>query len=158
MRLQSKSMLLPFDQSKSNSTLIGATSFSDDEIIRVYDMLLTPGTHHWKMPNVMMGRTILWSFLKALGYHQDIGCITIHPQALPLSVLSLIEYWKVAGYLASDRKYELSSFFAHDCTNDFVWIEYNEALQEASWLAEVEYELNAWHLETYMTIVYVTYD
>ena len=143
---------------ENHHTIIGSCSFSDTEIMRISDMLLTPGIHQWTMPNVKTGRTVLWSFLTSLDYYGDIACITTSSLALPASVLPLLEYWKVTGYLSEENGYGLASFFAQECTHDFLWIERDEQLRHTYYYAALEQELKAWQRKTNMTVLYLAYE
>jgi hypothetical protein len=143
---------------RAASTLIGSMPFSDLEIMRISDMLLCPEIRYWKMPSISAGRAILTSFLKSLDYYHDVACITVHPEPLPMSVLSLAEYWSVAGHLDPARGQELSFFFAQECTNDFLWIECDKALRNTAWFERVEQELQAWNMDAHMKILYITYE
>jgi hypothetical protein len=143
---------------RSNLTIVGSTPVSDTEIMRIYDMLLSPHAQTWNMPSIQAGRSILWPFLTSLDYYQDIACITMHADSLPVSVLSLVEYWAVAGHLNPEREPELSSFFAQECTNDFLWIECDKELRATPWFSRVQQQLENWHMDMHMKILYITYE
>lgn len=140
------------------NTIIGSMPFSDAEIIRISDMLLTPEIRTWNMPSIAAARTVLWPFLQSLDYYRDIACITLDQSPLPVSVLSLVEYWRATGYLENERSIDFSQFFAQECTNDFLWIECDKALLKTPWFSRVEEEIENWHLEMHMKILYITYE
>ena len=139
-----------------HDTVLNSISFTDAQIITIYDMLLKPGIYYWKMPDLKTGRNILWSFLQSLDYYDDIACISYNQDPLPLTVLPLVEYWQMTGYLDCAQQELLCSYFTQEWSHDFIWIEYDQALSNAPWLAQVEQQLQERSLD--VCVVYITYE
>jgi len=153
MERKAKAMLEMPIATKYSSITIGTTHFSDADIVHMYDLLLSPEHVRVQMPDIASGRTILFSFLQSLDYYHDLACITAHSESLPLSVLSLLDYWQVMNYLPQASPESLSNFLLQECTNDFIWVEYDATLQSMECITAIDSALKQTAIKV-LSIVY----
>lgn len=100
---------------------------SDTNIILLQNLLMTPAKHYIKTENVHIGRLLIHTFLNALNYYRNIGCLTtIDRQSLPSHVLDFmaIKKEKEGLFIESIERYNIEN-----TSVDFVWIELTDQLK-----------------------------
>jgi hypothetical protein len=110
---------------------------SEQQIIELQELFLTPGFHQYPITTVKDARALMYTFLDALRCYQIVGCMTANTD-LPLrkSIFDINDYLWQYGYLGSSN---YDKFFIEEFDIDFLWIEptqHNEFDQFKEKLAE----------------------
>ncbi len=103
---------------------------SEQQIIELQEIFLTPGFHNFPITTVKDARSLIYTFLDALRCHQIIGCMTANTD-LPLrkSIFDINHYLCEYGYFGSNHSYNYDRFFIEEFDIDFLWIEPSKSNQ-----------------------------
>lgn len=116
--------------------------FSDQEIMQLQDMLLTPGNHHLTAASVRDGRAVLLAFLESLNCYKNLSCITLSDKPYDESI-QIISTWSKQDEIVE---------------TDFLWIEMTPLLCAQPWLYHLQEDLRTWHVDTYLPIIWMRYE
>lgn len=152
--------VLPIDLTRSIRTFeILREPLSEQVILELQDKFLTNGFHYIKVPNQVVGRTLVERFVSSLQmYHHDGACVTLSEQQLPPMITHVYRSISNKGYLDPFDIRDMEEFFIEDFYYDFMWIEATKELLATPWFIEFEKILLDFHMEKHIPIVVVLYE
>lgn len=130
---------------------------SHEQVINLYDILLTPGFHCLSANNIIEGRLIIDIFLMSLNYFHNISCLTTEKKDFSGPIHNIYKELEQGGYLAqgSDgiERYLLDFFYY-----DFLLIEMQPTLIKSSWLPLFQQKLIDLGIDQTIPIIYLLYE
>lgn len=135
---------------------------SEEDILTLQDIFLTPGIQHIVVPSVSQGRNLLRTFLAVLPCYHDIAVITASKVELPDHYLNIYDMLVEDGYIdsltgLSVNPQALDEFFIEHGYFDFMWIEATPELQNKSWFVDFLQKLQEINVNTQIPIAIATY-
>lgn len=133
------------------------TLVSDEQIIHLNNLLLTPGTHTIIVQDIETGRTMLDTFLLSLNYYHRVAFLSLSPHQCPPHTdlyTTLLE----KGYLDATGKLhkDMEDFFIEE-NFDFIWIEEQHALEQNTWYPIVHRTLQSLNIDREAPIIILRY-
>lgn len=103
------------------------TTLTEQQIINLQDLFITPGIHTIYVDNMKTGREIMYNMLSSFKHYSAISCITQESLALKPQITDiLLELFQLPA-LATIEDYVL-----YDFEPDFIWIETTASLTNQS--------------------------
>ncbi len=127
-------------------------TFSEDEIIKLQNEILTNGLHEIGVDSVSAGRAFMYTFLHTLNCFKKIACITD-------SVLALHQaenIYKKLKHIPFPNQEAWQAFFVEDFYYDFIWLESTSSL--SPWLEQFKNMLEAHGIEKQIPVMYLNYN
>lgn len=111
-----------------------SAKLSEEHIIAYHSLMLMPGIHSIVVKNMQIGRAIMLSLVKSLGYYHNVGCLSLEETPQEHSIKD-VYYNLIAGdYLNAHSGKSIQDFLFEDFTTcDFLWIEKTTELENALW-------------------------
>lgn len=143
----------------------GSAKFTEQELLHLHDIFLTPGIHTLRLPTIAQGREIVNLLLNSLNYYTNIGCLTVEPLDIatecPAHTTNIHQKLVTTGYLKSDNQYDknqgFKEFIATDLYNDFIWIESTDKLNSSHYFDDFKHELHNQHIDRQTPILVLEY-
>ena len=129
---------------------------SEQMIIELQDIFLTPGIHIIDVESLQEGRSLIQKFLNALRCYQTIGCLTQHESSLPHTVFDIHNYLLMYGFLEGKNSNELEQFFTQDFNFDFIWIE-KKADGNTEWADYFEQRIVRYEIDQSIPVILILY-
>jgi hypothetical protein len=133
------------------------SNFSEQDILELQDVFLTPGFNYLSVPSVVQGRRIIRSVLDSLNCFSPVACLTTNSIKLRSDIISLYDEMALAGALALSHS-ALESFLLEQFNYDFLWIECSYELMQAPWFCYFEQKLLDFNIAAQQPILFVEYD
>ena len=133
------------------------TPFSEYDILELQDTFLTNGLHRLKVPNLVIGRSVVSTFLESLNCYSKIACLTLSRAPLKPTICNLYDELLFSDAM-SFKSDALETFLLEEFYYDFLWIEATRNLIEAPWFFHLENKLIEFNLITTMPIVLFSYE
>jgi hypothetical protein len=137
-------------QGHSSKTLYIQTPCSQQELIQLHALCVTPGIHSIMVDSVEKGRLLIESLVTSLSCYSNMACITtsqsidLHPEVYDC---------------AKDFNYPVcvESFCAEHYFFDFMWIELTHILSSALWYQDLEDYLLKTSVQTHLPVIIIRY-
>lgn len=126
------------------------TPCSQQELIDLHALCVTPGIHIIMVDSIEKGRLLMESLLLSLACYNNIACITVSK-----SVTLNLDIYDCAQDLNSQRCIE--SFCAEYYFFDFIWIELTHLLTTTAWYKKVEEYLYKTSLHSDLPVIIIKY-
>lgn len=123
--------------------------YTEQAIIDLHALFVTPGIHHIEIESVDKGRTLLEALLSSLNCYTAITCITANEIAF------MTDIYDCSDELATQTCIE--SFFNEQCLFDCMVIEPCPKLAVSSWYKKAEKYLRTSTMSLHAPIIFVTY-
>jgi len=134
--------------------------YSEHDIMEIQDAFLTNGYHAIQVENVVQGRLLLNTFLRALNCYRDLAVLTLVdtiPAHNDLHVYDIYKELVCDGYLPLFNDEQIDTFFLDSFYFDFMWIEATQELLAADWFTEFEQKLIDLKIDQHIPIIFVSY-
>jgi hypothetical protein len=128
--------------------------FSEDDILTMHELLLTPGIHYIGVTDINAGRVAMKTFLDALRYYHKIGFLTLAPDTIPYGVEDMVQELAEHGLLKNRSL--MGSYFATEFDYDCIWIESDKKLLHEPWIQAFFNELH--NFQTIIPIIVSIYE
>ncbi|MGZ6250799.1 MAG: hypothetical protein ACXWL2_02120 [Candidatus Chromulinivorax sp.] len=131
--------------------------FSEEDLIQLQEIFVTPGIHTIKMKNVEQARQIIEIILNSLNYYHTIGALTFI-EKLPTHI------WDIIGHVTFDKQMnynlidDLEIFFANYSCFDFIWVEATKTMQNVCKLSALQKIFDVYHAQERMPILFIVYE
>lgn len=123
--------------------------YTEQAIIDLHALFITPGIHHIEIESLQKGRTLLEALLTSLNCYTAIACITTNEIAF------MTDIYDCSHDLAMQPCIE--SFFAEQFTFDCMLIEPCQSLTRLPWYKKVEKYLYTSTISLHAPIIFVAY-
>jgi len=127
--------------------------FSENDVLYLQDLFLTPGVHHIEVDNIIKTRTMIDKVLYSLQYHQKAACLSLSDLPLATGVSDVLKTLIADDYLVS--KNNLVLFFLEHFYFDFLWIEETPNLLDSMWYEQFKQHLTDFNFNRSIPIVRV---
>jgi hypothetical protein len=135
------------------------TQLSEQEVIDISSVLLTPGIHYIKVGSVEQGRLLLSTFLANLNCYHDIAYLGLEPMRQDNKTKYLDVYTVLANNGLLEKPAEaLSAFLCTQIYCDFLWVEATDALMSAPWFNELEQSMFELQFDKTIPIIVLSYN
>src|SRR3989338_7318967 len=105
--------------------------FSENDVLYLQDIFLTPGVHQIYVSSVSKGRTVITDVLASLRYYQNAACLSLAELQITNGVYDIVQTLVADDYLVNSDS--LTLFFLDSFYFDFLWIEESQALLGSIW-------------------------
>lgn len=128
-------------------------TLSEETILHLQAMFITPGFHALYVQDIATGRAIIKSQLEALNWYHSVGCLVTHADYT----------FSYAHNIIHDLKHSIidtqiiESFFLDVFYYDFLWIELTTELEAMTWIKDFETQLLTYRLDETIPIIVVYY-
>lgn len=120
-------------------------NLTEHEILSLQDAFLINGFHSMHVSDQATGRVIIESILQSLPMYSHNACLTTDNSIdLPANIIDIYTTLFNEGL----HEQSIEEFFINEFYFDFVWIEMNDALCQASWFAHFSKILEAYGQKT----------
>lgn len=127
--------------------------FSENDVLYLQDLFLTPGMHQITVDNFSKIRTMISKVLKSLQYHQKAACLSFVDLSLDSEICDITRVLIVDDYLVS--KDRLMLFFLDEFYFDFLWIEETPDLLASAWYEQFQRYLSEFNFNRSIPIIKV---
>lgn len=136
---------------KTNSYRVFDGHFSENEVLYLQNIFLTPGVHQIKVESIVGGRNMIDKFLTSLHYHQKAACLSLCDTPLPMHVTDMVHILLMDDYLVDADS--LTLFFLNNFYFDFLWIEETQALLDSLWYEQFKQHLSDFKFDQTIPII-----
>ena len=127
--------------------------FSEDDILYLQDLFLTPGTHQIVVDNFSKIREIISQILQSLQYYHKIACLSFVNLSLEPKICDMVQVLMSEDYFVSKERFAL--FFLDHFDFDFLWIEETPELLDSIWYEQFKQHLNNFNFNRSIPIIKV---
>jgi len=128
---------------------------SEDDILYLQHLFLSNGLHAIQLPNVAVGRTVIYTLLRSLDYYHTVACLTcVAEPPLKRSIFDV----NSAAHLATRNADSIAQFFTERFFADFLWIELTESLARLPAFMDVIEALDSLALGSHIPVVALCYN
>lgn len=127
--------------------------FSENDVMYLQAMFLTPGVHHINIDSISKIRAVIQKILESLQYHQKSACLTLSSLLLAPDVCDIVKVLITDDYLVSADS--LTQFFLDQFYFDFLWIEETPQLLDSIWYEQFKQHLIDFNFNRSVPIVIV---
>jgi hypothetical protein len=133
---------------------------SENEILYLQDLFLTPGFHKLKFANLKTAREQLYTILDSLQFYQNAAGLSLQVLGLREDITDLYAEILQTGCL-NDPDHYTSENLVNFCLNnfyyDFLWIENPQALETTQWYQQLLELLSDFKLDQLIPICLVEF-
>lgn len=140
---------------KSSHVRLFNGPFSENDVLYLQDIFLTPGVHEIHVDNVARARNMMDKVLDALHYHHKAACLSLHDMPLSVNIADLVKILLTDDYLISPDS--LTQFFLDYFYYDFLWIEETQSLLDSVWYEQFKQHLVDFNFNYAIPIVKVIF-
>jgi len=140
---------------KNQISRVLGESFSENDVLYLQDLFLTPGVHQIGVDNIIHIRKIIYNMLSALQYHQKAACLTLNNLALQPNITDIVKTLIMDDHLVNSDS--LTLFFLDHFYFDFLWIEESQALLDSMWYEQFKQHLVDFNFNKSIPIVKVIF-
>lgn len=141
--------------SSGDRVLVLQQPFSEDDILTMHEVLLTPGIHYIAVSSISEGRQAITTFLDSLNYYHKVGCMTLASEPLSHTEVTDVVHDLAERDLLSSQV-RMGSYFATEFDYDCLWIEAEKPLFHELWFKRFFDELEQLH--TAIPVIVFLYD
>lgn len=140
---------------KINPSRIFNGPFSENDVLYLQNIFLTPGVHQINVDNIAHGRNMMDKVLDSLQYHHKAACLSFYNEPLSPNVADIINVLLTDDHLVSADS--LTWFFLNHFYFDFLWIEETQALLDSLWYEQFKQHLVDFNFNQAIPIVKVIF-
>jgi hypothetical protein len=138
---------------KNHTAYFLSEPFSENDVLYLQKIFLTPGVHEINVDNVVRVRNMMDKVLDSLQYHHKAACVSLQNMPLADNVTDIVKVLLTDDYLVSMDS--LTLFFLDHFYFDFLWIEESPDLLGCLWYEQFKQHLTDFNFNKSISIVKV---